>query len=221
MFAIKGGLTRQHGPAKNLPYVKRNPNWKGGGVPRGGTEHAGHAYWTSSMNPDGVPQKMPKIEERTYSKVVTIHDVHNPSRKRAPAGAFSRSPNISAMGIVPPATSSGGGPSQNAGLGNSNGRPETATKTATQDDDQFFDAPQVKTESPFFSDDNPFQSGPLFGSPLEFSVGTPSVDSSTSSIFPGSFPSSETGINGGGPTSLGSDGLQDGSEQFSPSSPGN
>lgn len=218
MFALQGGLVRQFGPSKDLPYVRRNPNWKGGGVPRGGTEHAGHAYWTSTMNPDGVPQKMPKVGEKTtpYSKVVSIHDVYNPSRKRAPAGAFSRSPNVSAMGIVPPSIRNlGSGPSQSPGFGSSNGRPEITTP-----DEDFFDATDDSDDtktSPFFSSDNPFQSGNgEFSGSLEFSVGEQSVDDSTSSIFPGSFPSSTTGKNGGGETNLGNDGLLSGSDKFTP-----
>lgn len=215
MFALQGGLVRQRGPVKDLPYTRRNPNWKGGGVPRGGTEHAGNAYWFSSMNPDGVPQKMPKVGEtwaKTSRHIVSTHDLFKPSRKRAPPGVYSASPNVSAMGIVPPANASvGAGPSQAATLGSSDGRPDIGggiKKEPKEDPDaeeeDFFDAvPPPQSQSPFFSSDNPFQSGPLEGSPLEFETQTPSTSSSTSpaestsSIFPGHFPSSTTGVNGG------------------------
>ena len=53
------------------------------------------------------------------------------------------------------------------------------------------------------------------GSTLEFSTVPSFTDSSTSSIFPGSFPTSSTGSNGGG-GGLGNDGLQAGSDLATP-----
>ena len=49
------GLLRQRGPFKetkrDLAHVyEKDVNWQGGGVPVGGSLHAGHGYWSSSMD---------------------------------------------------------------------------------------------------------------------------------------------------------------------------
>ena len=57
------GLLRQRGPFKetrqDLSHVyEKDKNWEGGGVPVGGTAHAGHGFWSATMNP---PNKAPRF----------------------------------------------------------------------------------------------------------------------------------------------------------------
>jgi len=72
------GLVQQRGPwaetAIDLDRLKESRTYKlGGGVPDGGTEHAGHAYWSSTMNPNPQFQNLPPMPNpSTYAQIYNL-----------------------------------------------------------------------------------------------------------------------------------------------------
>ena len=82
------GLTQQKGPWRTTPLdVQRaretEPNWQGGSVGKGGTQHAGHDRWQSSINPKAAPPVGP-IQPPTYMPSII--------------GTRQRRPNVKGVG---------------------------------------------------------------------------------------------------------------------------
>lgn len=85
-FSLGPGLTAQLGPfktsKKDYPKVSKQ-FWKGGGVPAGGQQHAGHGNWMQVMNPQAYPMKFPAPPLPTasrYATVLSVHDVYKSGR---------------------------------------------------------------------------------------------------------------------------------------------
>lgn len=99
LYSFGPGLTSQLGPFKTNrnDYPKKSKLGRGGGVPAGGSLHAGHGNWKQTMNPKTLKASPFALEPSQYASIV----VPSRDQRQPSAGRFStQTKPLSTSGVM-------------------------------------------------------------------------------------------------------------------------